>query len=157
MGQHATQRFHQPGSNDVSSILLRLGEANEILSSFNHYALGAVAAFLHGTLGGLSPLCPGWKTALIKPRPGGTLTSAKTAFDSPYGPYSVEWQLKNEKLSVKVSVPPNGSAKVVLPGVEEDIGSGERKYEVEWKKDERWPPSLIQGPQGVVMSDRIVE
>ena len=126
------------------------------MTSFNHYALGSVATFLHGTVGGLSPLEPGWKKALIRPQPGGTITHASTSFDSPLGKYSVSWTLKDEKLSVQATVPPNGSAKVDLPGVQEDIGSGEYTWDVTWKTDERWPPKLIPGPQGLQMPDVFV-
>jgi alpha-L-rhamnosidase len=126
------------------------------MTSFNYYALGAVANFLHTKVAGLSALEPGWTMALIKPQPGGTITSASTSFDSPYGPYSVKWEIKGSHVCVDVSVPPNGGAKVVLPGVDEAVGSGKRRYEVDWKPDERWPPRLIPGPQGVQMEDKFV-
>lgn len=126
------------------------------MTSFNHYALGAVAAFLHGTVGGLSILEPGWKKALVRPKPGGTITSAETRFDSPFGPYSVSWKLDGEKMSVDVEVPPNGSAQVVLPGIDEVVGSGKRHYDVTWQADKRWPPKSLEGPQGVKMPDVFV-
>jgi alpha-L-rhamnosidase len=126
------------------------------MTSFNHYALGAVASFLHAVVGGLSPLEPGWRSALVKPQPGGTVASAKVDYDSPYGPYSVAWKLDREELKVKVEVPPNGSAKVVLPGVEETIGSGKREYSVKWAKNERWPPKLLPGPSSIQMPDEYI-
>lgn len=125
------------------------------MTSFNHYALGSVANFLHGVVGGLSPLEPGWKKALIKPQPGGTLTSARVTYDSVYGPYSVEWQLNGEELSVKASVPPNASATVELPGVGEEVGSGQYKWSVKWDKGE-WPPKQIRGPTRFHPSDEFV-
>lgn len=128
------------------------------MTSFNHYALGSVANFLHSVVGGLSPLEPGWKKALIKPRPGGTITSAKVSFDSAYGPYAVEWELKGGKqLKVKASVPPNGQAEVELPGVKEVVGSGEHQWEVEWVADGEWPPKQLKGPTRDAMPDNIVE
>jgi len=126
------------------------------MTSFNHYALGSVCNFLHGTVGGLSPTSPGWKTALIQPRPGGTVRHATTSFDSPYGPYSVSWRCESGKMVTDVAVPPNGQARVVLPGVEEVIGSGEYHYETAWKEDPDWPPSHIQGPQGLKIDSQYV-
>lgn len=123
------------------------------MTSFNHYALGAVANFLHGTVAGLSPAEPGWKKALIRPQPGGTLTHAKTTFDSPYGLYSVDWKISGDKLHVDIEVPPNTTAEVVLPGVKETVGSGKKSYQVDWKKDEDWPPQILPGPQGLQMPD----
>ena len=41
------------------------------MTSFNHYALGAVADWMHRTIGGIAPLEPGYERVLIAPRPGG--------------------------------------------------------------------------------------
>lgn len=126
------------------------------MTSFNHYALGSVAAFMHRTIGGLAPRDPGWKSALIQPQPGGTVTSAQTSFDSPYGPYAVSWALNGEDMTVNISVPPNTTAQVMLPGVNEMMGSGKKVYSVKWEKDARWPPKGRPGPQSVLMPDRFV-
>jgi len=126
------------------------------MTSFNHYALGSVAAFLHNTVGGLSPLEPGWQKALIQPQPGGTLTSASISFDSPYGLYAVSWNLHEEILTVETVVPPNGGALVKLPGIEETIGSGKRSFTCRWRRDERWPPKGHPGPQSVLIPDNFV-
>ena len=118
------------------------------MTSFNHYALGSVCAFLHTTVGGLSAGEPGWKSALMAPKPGGTIRWAQTSFDSPYGLYSVEWEIVESTMRTTVIVPPNGSARVVLDGVDEHIGSGEYTYETTWIEDPTWPPEVIQGAQG---------
>jgi len=34
------------------------------------------------------------------------------------GPYSCEWQTDEDRFTVRVSVPPNGKATVVLPGTQ---------------------------------------
>lgn len=116
------------------------------MTSFNHYALGSVGSFLHSVVGGLNPAKPGWKEVLIKPQPGGTITYAKTSFHSPSGWIKCDWQITDDgkKLKVQVEVPPNVTAKVVLPGSKEEkkVGSGHWEFEVDWKKDERFPPSL---------------
>ena len=43
------------------------------MTSFNHYALGAVVDFLHRVVGGLESAEPGWRRVRIAPRPGGGL------------------------------------------------------------------------------------
>ncbi|KAG6355937.1 hypothetical protein INS49_015321 [Diaporthe citri] len=118
------------------------------MTSFNHYALGSVCNFLHRTVGGLSPASPGWKAALVSPRPGGTIRHAHTSFDSPYGPYSVTWKIEGSRMITNVTVPPNGEARVVLSGVDEKVGSGEYTFETAWEEDPDWPPAPIQGAQG---------
>ncbi|KAG5795634.1 hypothetical protein H9Q69_005313 [Fusarium xylarioides] len=55
------------------------------MTSFNHYALGAVANWMHTTIAGIQPLEPGWKRIRIAPVPGGTITSCHAQFISPYG------------------------------------------------------------------------
>lgn len=117
------------------------------MTSFNHYALGSVCAFLHKTVGGLSPASPGWKTALVCPKPGGTIREATTSFDSPYGKYSVHWRCSDSRMVTEITVPPNGQARVVLSGVDEEIGSGDYVYETAWQPDPEWPPMPIQGPE----------
>lgn len=126
------------------------------MTSFNHYALGSVAAFLHATVAGLSPREPGWKSAIFKPQPGGTISWASASFDSPYGPYAIEWHISEDRLEVEMSVPPNGSAQIILDGVDELIGSGRHRRSVPYTADPRWPPKGFPGPQSILMPDRFV-
>ncbi|KAK1925257.1 bacterial alpha-L-rhamnosidase-domain-containing protein [Papiliotrema laurentii] len=102
------------------------------MTSFNHYALGSVASFMHNHIGGLTPLEPGWKRVSVKPQPGGTVTWAKTSHQSPYGKVSVSWEIAQEEIVVQIEVPPNTTAEVVLPGWEagrsETVGSGKHSF-----------------------------
>lgn len=126
------------------------------MTSFNHYALGSVATFLHRVVGGLSPEMPGWKRARIAPRPGGTVTSASVSYDSVYGPYRVSWTLEGGRLKVNADVPPNAEAHVVLEGVDKVVGSGHHQFDVPFTPDERWPPTQQKGPQSVPLPDEFV-
>ena len=125
------------------------------MTSFNHYAYGSVANFMHTKIGGLSRLEPGWKKALIKPQPGGTVTSATVTLDSPYGPYEVVWSLDGGDLSVSAKVPPNASAQVEMPGINETVGSGSYSWKIKWARGE-WPPERINGPYRVGMPDNFI-
>lgn len=86
------------------------------MTSFNHYALGAVADWLHRTVAGLAPAAPGYRRILFRPRPGGTLTSASARHDTPYGPAAIAWSLADGTLTVQVTVPPGCEGVVDLPG-----------------------------------------
>ncbi len=55
------------------------------MTSFNHYALGAVADFLHRVVAGLAPAEPGYRKLLVRPRPGGGLSHAGATLRTPYG------------------------------------------------------------------------
>jgi alpha-L-rhamnosidase len=117
--------------------------------SFNHYALGAVASFMHKYIGGISIEQPGWRQFRIEPKVGGSVKAAKVGHLSPYGRIGCEWKVIDAEngegqLQVKVEVPPNTTAVLALPGRKEEIiGSGHRNYVVAWRKDEAWPPKAI--------------
>ncbi|WRT65253.1 uncharacterized protein IL334_002196 [Kwoniella shivajii] len=124
------------------------------MTSFNHYALGSVASFLHSIVGGLSPLSPGWKDILIKPQPGGTITQASVSFVSPYGKISCDWVIEGGELQVQIVVPPNTSARIEIPGQQaEEIGSGKKSYTIPWKGDTRFPPPVVQPPFTAALPD----
>ncbi|MFJ9411179.1 family 78 glycoside hydrolase catalytic domain [Streptomyces sp. NPDC101393] len=88
------------------------------MTSFNHYALGAIADWLHRTVAGLAPAAPGYRRLLVRPRPGGGLTWARAAHETPYGRAEVAWHLHEGQLTVTVTVPPGVEATVELPDAE---------------------------------------
>ncbi len=97
------------------------------MTSFNHYALGAVADWMHRVVAGLAPAEPGYRRLTVAPMPGGGLTSASARLDTPYGPAAVQWHRTGPDFELSVTVPPNTTAGVVLPdgeGVEVEVGSG---------------------------------
>ncbi|AQX78781.1 hypothetical protein BWO91_01100 [Plantibacter flavus] len=53
------------------------------MTSFNHYALGAVADWLHRTVAGLAPAAPGYRELRIAPRPIDGLDHAKPDMSRP--------------------------------------------------------------------------
>lgn len=126
-----------------------LADCSLLTLSLSQYALGAVASFMHTKIGGISPLAPGWKRILIapQPQPGSPITNAKVSHLSPYGLISCEWTLSGEDLKVDVVVPPNSTAQVVLPGVDDEVGSGRKTFYVVLKatKGREWPPKSIEG------------
>lgn len=110
--------------------------------SFNHYALGEVASFLHRVVGGLSALEPGWKKVLVRPRPGGTVTSATVSHISPYGTVLCSWEIVEVELRVQVEIPPNCTAVIDLPGQKIEVGSGKYEFVEAYTPDARFPPTI---------------
>jgi alpha-L-rhamnosidase len=86
------------------------------MTSFNHYALGSIGDWMHRVVAGLAPAAPGYREILFRPRPGGSLTSASARHESPYGPVSIEWAVRDGQLDVRVEVPHGTSAVLDLPG-----------------------------------------
>lgn len=101
------------------------------MTSFNHYALGAVADWMHRTIAGLAPAAPGYRKISIRPRPGGGLTHAKARHLTPYGPVEVAWEVRDGTLTVDAAVPTGASATVDLPGDEtREVGPGTHRFTV---------------------------
>ena len=85
------------------------------MTSLNHYALGAVADWLHRVVGGLSPAEPGYRRMHIAPRPGGDLTHATVTHDTVHGRATVAWRIDGGQLHLNVTIPDGTEATVVLP------------------------------------------
>ncbi|KQM16541.1 alpha-L-rhamnosidase [Plantibacter sp. Leaf171] len=101
------------------------------MTSFNHYALGAVADWLHRTVAGLAPAAPGYRELRIAPQPIDGLDHAEARHLTPYGPASVAWRREGSSLVVTAEVPPNTTATVALPGAPvETVGSGRYEWTV---------------------------
>ncbi|MBT8161754.1 MULTISPECIES: glycoside hydrolase family 78 protein [Arthrobacter] len=99
------------------------------MTSFNHYALGAVADWMHRTIGGLAPLEPGYKKIAIKPRPGGGITHASTKHLTPYGLAEVSWRIENGQIRLFANVPTGTTATVQLPGTaSREVGPGNHHF-----------------------------
>ncbi|GHC85613.1 alpha-L-rhamnosidase [Nocardiopsis terrae] len=99
------------------------------MTSFNHYALGAVADWMHRVVAGLAPDEPGYRRIRVAPRPLPGLEHASARHLTPYGPAGVRWRRRGEEVVVRASVPPNTEARVELPGREAfSVGSGEHEW-----------------------------
>jgi alpha-L-rhamnosidase len=103
------------------------------MNSFNHYAFGAVGDWMYGTIAGirLDPAAPGAKHVWIAPRPGGGLTRAKASLETPYGTLVSSWRLDSGggRFMLTVTVPPNTTADVTLPGTTVPVTVGSGTYE----------------------------
>lgn len=84
------------------------------MTSFNHYALGAVADWLHGTVAGLRQTSPAGDELEIAPRPGGGLTWAEAWLETSSGRAAVRWSTDGANVSIAVTVPPGARARVDL-------------------------------------------
>jgi alpha-L-rhamnosidase len=99
------------------------------MTSFNHYALGAVADWMHGTIAGLAPAEPGWRRVRFAPRPGGGLTRANARHLSPYGSTSSSWYIVDAVIHLTVTLPTGTIGDVLLPdGSTHAVGPGEHSF-----------------------------
>jgi alpha-L-rhamnosidase len=86
------------------------------MTSFNHYALGAVCDWVYQVVGGIRPAEPGYRSVLVKPEPGPGIDWARTLLDSPVGRIEVHWKKVSESwMTLEVNLPGEVPATIVLP------------------------------------------
>ncbi|WP_353816522.1 family 78 glycoside hydrolase catalytic domain [Agromyces sp. SYSU T00266] len=100
------------------------------MTSFNHYAFGAVADFLHRRVAGLAPGAPGYRVIRVAPLPAPELEWVRAEHETPYGRAGVSWTLDGEDFALEVVVPPSTEAVVVLPDGSEPttVASGTHRF-----------------------------
>ncbi|WP_432511831.1 alpha-L-rhamnosidase [Kineococcus sp. SYSU DK001] len=97
------------------------------MTSFNHYALGAVADWVHRVVAGLAPAAPGYRRVRFAPRPGGGLTSASARHRCPYGTVAISWHLDGADLVVETLLPTGTTGVLDLEGADPvELGPGRR-------------------------------
>jgi alpha-L-rhamnosidase len=87
------------------------------MNSFNHYAYGAVGAWMYAVIGGidLDPDQPGYKHVIMRPQPGGGLTYACAELQSMYGTIHSSWKQENGKFEWSITIPANTTATAYVP------------------------------------------
>jgi alpha-L-rhamnosidase len=94
------------------------------MTSFNHYALGAVADWMHRVIGGIAPAAPGYERVRLAPQPGGGLTWARSALRTPHGDVRVAWEIANAELRLEADLPEGMTAEIELPGTASEVVTG---------------------------------
>jgi len=86
------------------------------MNSFNHYAYGAVGEWLYRVAAGIEADedQPGFKHAIIQPRPGGGLDWLDARYQSIYGAIGVRWEVSGQTVDLRVSIPANTCATLLL-------------------------------------------
>jgi alpha-L-rhamnosidase len=85
------------------------------MNSFNHYAYGSVGEWMYANIAGIAAGRPGYREIVVRPRPGGGVTSARARFDSVHGPVATRWRQRDGHFTLTCEVPPNTTAEVWIP------------------------------------------
>nr|HPR33619.1 family 78 glycoside hydrolase catalytic domain [Prolixibacteraceae bacterium] len=87
------------------------------MNSFNHYAYGAIGEWLYTYVAGIriDEENPGYRHFFLSPHPGGGLTFAKAAYESPYGRIVSDWKRNGNTMNYSLEIPANTTATVILP------------------------------------------
>lgn len=104
---------------------------NNGMNSFNHYAFGAVGAWLLSHSLGIQRdySCPGFQHFFFAPEvdPTGHLSFAEGYYDSPHGRIESRWEIRDAETCYQVTVPCNTTATFVLPGAKAaDVSEGNK-------------------------------
>ena len=99
------------------------------MTSFNYYALGSIVNWLHSKVAGVRSISPGWKDICLEPIPWGTIDFAQVAYETPHGRFECGWKVceKEERFEMKLLVPVNSKALVILPHNRSGQNEPERK------------------------------
>jgi alpha-L-rhamnosidase len=94
---------------------------NAGMNSFNHYAYGAIGDWMYRNITGLDtdPEVPGYKQMVIRPVPGGGLTSAEAELKTYYGRVFSGWKKDGNRFTMQVVIPANTSASVFVPAAKD--------------------------------------
>lgn len=96
--------------------MLPTGEVNPGgMTSFNHYALGAVCDWVYQVVGGIRPASPGYASVLVAPKPGRGIDWAHCAHEAPCGRIEVSWRADVGAFELEVTIPEGVPATLELP------------------------------------------
>ncbi len=93
-------------------------EFSDNVFSHNHPMFGSVSEWLFKAVVGIGPdpAAVGFDRVVIRPCPVGDLTWAKGGYRSVRGPVTCEWKIDGGTFALNVSIPPNATATVWVPG-----------------------------------------
>jgi len=88
-------------------------------ASRNHIMYGDISAWFYKTLAGINPdlSAPGFGHFFIKPNLVGDLTSARASYESVRGRIVSNWEIRDGRFQLRVTIPANTTATVWLPGI----------------------------------------
>ena len=91
------------------------------MNSFAHYSFGAVYQWMVENIGGIRLEEPGYKKFIIAPQFSKNLNAAKTSYHSIHGVIETDWQKGKDELKLRVRVPVNTTARIVIPVASADL------------------------------------
>lgn len=89
------------------------------MNSLNHYAYGAVAQWFYNGMLGIQPTQPGFKTFKVEPQFTQRLNDLSGSVPTINGDIKASWSITNTQLTMRLFVPSNSQAELMLPQVTE--------------------------------------
>ncbi len=100
------------------------------MNSFNHYAYGAVAAWLYGTVLGINPdeSKPGYEHIIICPQVDSRLDYARGSVETRFGVVRTEWRKEGNGYILEIDVPEKTTADVSFGDIRETVTAGHYSF-----------------------------
>lgn len=92
------------------------------MNSFNHYAYGSVADWLYEKAAGIRPAEPGFRSAIVAPRPDRRLGWLDVSLETRHGTISSRWYCEADCVRYEISV--DMDAVIVIDGEETAVSPG---------------------------------
>lgn len=86
------------------------------MNSLNHYAFGAIGAFLFRRIAGIAPAAPAFTRVRIAPIIDARLRSSGASYRSASGTIRTDWKVTGKQFRLDVELPPGVAGDVILPG-----------------------------------------
>lgn len=101
------------------------------MNSLNHYSYGAIGDWMYRKVAGINPIEPGYKKIMIKPYLTQSMTEVSAELETMYGTIKSHWSCRDGRIDVDVVIPPNTTALICLPEMDQEIhvGSGSYHYD----------------------------
>ena len=90
----------------------------EGMNSLNHYTYGSIAGWMVGYLCGVRPAEPGYRKAILEPKPDKRLGKAKAVLHTAAGAFACGWRYDGDAVRYEIEIPFGASAELRLPGQE---------------------------------------
>ncbi|WJM29987.1 family 78 glycoside hydrolase catalytic domain (plasmid) [Novosphingobium resinovorum] len=105
------------------------GDTGDVaMNSFNHYALGAVAAFLYRRIAGIEPVEPGFARFKVAILPDQRVGSAGASVNTARGRIETHWTCTATRTALDLTVPTGSVAEVELPTGKTSAGPGSHRF-----------------------------
>lgn len=117
------------------------------MTSFNHYALGAVVDWMYRGLAGISPLEAGYERIRFAPVALTGIDDVSATIDTAAGRITGGWTREGMTIKWFLTVPAHARAVIEVPGVESDeVGSGSYNWTTTVAERMPSPPPSLWSP-----------
>ncbi len=98
------------------------------MNSLNHYANGSIGHWMYTQIAGINVVEPGYKRIRLAPKLTPGICQVQAKLETLYGTLSARYSCKDGMFVYDVQIPPNTTAEIVLPELQQTLQVGSGKY-----------------------------